>query len=147
MSNWCQIEGCVKPVFVKKRRLCEPHYSRFLRSRKPSKPRPPTIAQNFWANAAITANPDKCWNWLRRIGANGYGGLRINKKLIEAHRYSFFLTHGKWPEPLCLHSCDNPRCVNPRHLRAGTHKDNVMDAISRRRYPYQHSRSIAVPII
>lgn len=32
------------------------------------------------------------------------------------------------------HSCDNPPCVNPRHLYEGTNQDNVNDAVSRNRH-------------
>lgn len=34
-----------------------------------------------------------------------------------------------------LHSCDNPRCVNPSHLRWGTAADNTNDAVTRKRLP------------
>jgi len=40
------------------------------------------------------------------------------------------------PEPglWALHSCDNPGCVNPDHLRWGTELDNIKDAIARRKH-------------
>jgi hypothetical protein len=33
------------------------------------------------------------------------------------------------------HSCDNPACVNPHHLRVGTQHDNVHDSMSKGRKP------------
>lgn len=32
------------------------------------------------------------------------------------------------------HTCDNPRCINPRHLLIGTQQDNMNDMLSRGRH-------------
>ncbi len=76
-----------------------------------------------------------CWLWAASRTDRGYG--RFTKagpqKIILAHRVAYFLTHGQWPLPMCLHHCDNPPCVNPSHLYAGTSQDNVHDCQQRGR--------------
>jgi len=127
----CIVLDCGADAVTKQ--MCNRHYKRstYITAAERGSKRRPTIAEEFWLNATVTANPEKCWIWKRRIGKNGYGGLRFKGKLVEAHRYSYFLTHGKWPMPMCLHSCDTPACINPNHLRAGNQTDN-MDDLSKR---------------
>jgi len=43
------------------------------------------------------------------------------------HRQVFFDCTGWWPK-VVMHTCDNPRCVNPTHLVGGTQKNNIQDA-------------------
>jgi hypothetical protein len=45
-----------------------------------------------------------------------------------AHRFSYMLAYGQiTPNDVVMHSCDNPICVNPSHLKIGTTLDNVKD--------------------
>ena len=73
-----------------------------------------------------------------RPDAYGYGQAFHNGKVTKAHRVALANHQGIEIPPAdvhCLHSCDNPVCVNPEHLRWGTAKDNARDARARNRYP------------
>ena len=70
-----------------------------------------------------------CWIWKGHILWDGYGQFRgYNSLKMRAHRFSFEYYKHKIPEGMqVLHTCDNPKCVNPEHLFIGTHKDNMHD--------------------
>lgn len=81
---------------------------------------------------------DSCWVWLGSYTDRGYGRVKIKGVTHRAHRLSFKFFKGPLsPNEIVLHNCDNPGCVNPDHLSAGTHMDNHLDKISkgRQRYP------------
>ncbi|UVX31490.1 HNH endonuclease [Klebsiella phage VLCpiA1e] len=46
------------------------------------------------------------------------------RKSTTKHRIVFYEAHGYMPE-VVEHLCNNPRCINVEHLRAGTHKSNA----------------------
>jgi hypothetical protein len=87
----------------------------------------------FWKYVVKT---DSCWNWTASVNTYGYGCFWWDKKQHQSHRISWLIAYGKQSDKLLLHSCDNPRCVNPEHLREGTQADNMKDKVSRRRHAF-----------
>jgi hypothetical protein len=61
----------------------------------------------------------------------GYGQRRIGSKMYKAHRLAYCKAHNLDIKAIdglvVMHTCDNPPCVNPEHLRLGTHQDNMDD--------------------
>lgn len=91
----------------------------------------------FWARVAKAGDED-CWPWKAGKTGAGYGvfyvkdGARLRP--VSAHRFSLMLTTGRMPKAFALHSCDNPACCNPAHLRWGAQRENVQDALARKRH-------------
>jgi hypothetical protein len=84
--------------------------------------------------------PHECWEWQSAIGSRGYGMFWVGgtKRTKFAHRVAWELHNGsEIPESMyVMHSCDNPRCVNPYHLSIGTAKDNKQDSVAKLRHAY-----------
>jgi hypothetical protein len=69
-----------------------------------------------------------CWIWTAAVKEHGYGVIGLGGRqdgTIKAHRASYLLFNGEIPEGcVIMHTCNNPYCVNPKHLQAGTRKEN-----------------------
>ncbi len=95
----------------------------------------------FWNKVAITANDERCWNWVGVKDKDGYGLFYLGDNNKKAHRVSFFIKNKVQLGGLfCLHRCDNPSCVNPNHLFLGTVLDNAKDREQKKRGMPAHKR-------
>ena len=66
-----------------------------------------------------------CWEW-KAAKSHGYGSSWLNGKQIRAHRISYELFKGEIPKGYEIdHLCRNKTCVNPDHLEAVTHRENL----------------------
>lgn len=92
-----------------------------------------SLDDQFWGDVHASFSPNRCWPWRGARNKAGYGVTTVRGKRELAHRLAFELHNSTPPTALVLHSCDNPPCCNPEHLRDGTHADNMGDKMSRNR--------------
>jgi hypothetical protein len=82
--------------------------------------------ERFWKRVEKT---ESCWLWTGCC-VNGYGQLRINRKIYLSHRVSWFLAGNTIPDGYIIrHKCRSKSCCNPEHLETGTHAENMADKI------------------
>lgn len=95
-----------------------------------------TVADRFWEKVSKAPHPKGCWEWIGSRDGCGYGRINVGGVSQKASRVAYRIAKGEIGSGLlCLHTCDNPRCVNPSHLYLGTAGDNAKDRVTRGRMP------------
>lgn len=96
----------------------------------------------FWSKVDKTPGhgpKGDCWVWTGSRTPNGYGRMGLytitqSSKSVSSATISWELLNGKVPKGKEIaHSCDNPPCVRPDHLRATTHRLNMREAFEKGR--------------
>ncbi len=81
---------------------------------------------------SVAAPDSDCILWTSSVGGTGYPTMSIDGKSNRSvTRFLLGLTD---PNIFACHTCDTPRCVNVDHLFAGSHSDNMRDAVAKRRH-------------
>ena len=76
-----------------------------------------------------------CWIWQKKLDKKGYPNINLKGTSCQGARIIYVLYQLEPLGPLfALHECDNPPCMNPDHIWAGTHDDNMKDAVDKGRF-------------
>lgn len=137
----CIMDGCTRPHAA--RGYCSTHYGRLLRHGDPTNSGSRgSIEHRLWRRvnkegALPLHAPElgRCWEWLGTVNDSGYGYIGRpgrNSGTIRVHRLAYELLVGPIPAELELdHLCRSRSCVNPAHLEAVTHLENMRRAHNR----------------
>lgn len=78
-----------------------------------------------------------CINWHLFIDKHGYGIAHVGKRTVFAHRLAYCNDRKIRLEDIdgkvIMHTCDNPACVNPEHLKEGSQRENMEDMAEKNR--------------
>lgn len=134
-ADRCLEPGCPRRRYCKGR--CAGHYARLRSAAIATGPirgdDPNALSARFWSYVR-RGLPNECWPWASELNSKGYGRFRVytggKLRRILAHRFAYQQATGRALRRglVVMHSCDNPPCCNPKHLRCGTQRDNMADA-------------------
>lgn len=94
-----------------------------------------------------------CWDWIGSKDKHGYGQFCIKannnpkQRFVFAHRESYKFYKSKLSDDFVVcHHCDNPSCINPDHLWAGTQTENHKDMHNKGREGHGSAKGENTPV-
>lgn len=130
--EFCAFPGCDNPKSKKAAKgLCNSHYWQMHKGRELT---PLSYRRNRcvpWLEAHVDHNEDECLIWPFQRNPSGYASVKVKGKQSGACPVMCEMAHGPKPSPLheAAHSCGKGHegCINPKHLRWATKKENAAD--------------------
>jgi len=138
LPEFCSIDGCGKKRLA--RGYCQSHWRKwsnygdplFVKVRKKVS-KPNCRGRKFFIEVVLPYEGDECLIWPFARNAKGYGPVAWNGRRALVHRLACEQVHGQPPtdKHQAAHSCGQGKngCVNPRHLRWATQKENDADKV------------------
>lgn len=100
------------------------------------------FSERFWEKVDLRSK-DECWLWTAAVikGSNRPVFSIARCVFAYAYRVAYVMWYGVEipPKTMVLHSCDNPRCVNPHHLSLGDQTKNMAQCAERGRWVNQYA--------
>lgn len=130
MRAACSVEGC--KLLSDAKGYCPKHYRRWARHGDP------LITTRLSPGTSLSERLDHhseqvesgCIEWRGAVDAQGYGRLRVDGRMMLAHRAAWLVAHGGVPADKELdHTCHNPPCINVAHLRPSTKSENQQNRL------------------
>ena len=137
------VRGMCQACYVKERRNAARPEGAYAHRRTPTGATVATLLQHWnqelteklYAKVDAQGSADECHIWIGPKTRGGYGMITLGGHNVLAHRMTYALATGETHHEVVMHACDNPSCVNPKHLRGGTHQENVDDMLTKGRGP------------
>lgn len=82
------------------------------------------LPPRFWRSVDKSGD---CWIWRLSADNSGYARTAIKGRRLGVHVWSYLSAYGPVPDGREVHHiCETRLCVRPDHLRAVTHRENLM---------------------